>query len=217
MANVLYRVLDNTLKSLVDMLDGTHAERVVAEPPLRFQTDGGGPSARMRVDPGDTDFFAGRKFAADLYGVVPVAGPAVTFRFTAPINFILWLQRLELTQGALELQWYVAPSSTGGTWTDVPLTEVNDMDDRPTPFYLPQCAFATGGTFTGGTPIGPPLKARTASGNSRTSNVGESRSERGRRPRTYYGRLQTLTVPGGGTPVNDAADYVYTFEYAERP
>lgn len=217
MANVFYRVLDNTLKSLVDMLDGTHAERVVAEPPLRFQTDGGGPSARMRVDPGDTDFFAGRKFAADLAGQIPVAGPAVYFRFTAPIDFILWTQQLELTQGALQLQWFVNPATVTGTWTPVAPTYLNDSNDRPLPHYVPQCQFEIGGSFTGGTPIGPQLRVRTASGNNRTTNVGERRSERYRKPATYYAKLETLVVPSGGTPINDAADYTYTFEYAERP
>lgn len=35
---------------------------VVAHPPLVLMTDGNGPNARLRVDVGQTGFFAGREF-----------------------------------------------------------------------------------------------------------------------------------------------------------
>ena len=49
-------------KLLVDMQDGTHAERIEAYPPKVLMTDGNGSYARLRVDVGQTGFFAGREF-----------------------------------------------------------------------------------------------------------------------------------------------------------
>ena len=57
-----------------------------------FITDREGPAQRMRVDPGQTGFFAGRMFRSYLEQIIPVAGPAVSARFTSPVDFILWQQ-----------------------------------------------------------------------------------------------------------------------------
>lgn len=168
---------------------------------------------RLRVDPGQTGFFSGKMFNVQLSGVIPTAGPAVYFRFTAPVDFILWTQSLELTQGAVELEVFTG-ATPAGAWTSIPVEGVNSQANRPLPLYTPQCSIATGGSFTGGTRIGPKMQLRTASGNNRTSNVGGLRSERGRPAGVYYGRIQTLT---GGLNVNDAAQYLYDLEWEERP
>lgn len=54
MANKLYRVLANTLRQLVDMGDGSHAEQVVAHPPFDMIT--AAPNRRLRAYPG-ADFY----------------------------------------------------------------------------------------------------------------------------------------------------------------
>lgn len=94
---------------------------------------------RLRVDPGQTGFFSGRMFNVQLSGAIPTAGPAVYFRFTAPVDFILWTQSLELTQGALEVEVFTGATPTG-TWTNVPVENVNSQANRPLPFYTPQCS-----------------------------------------------------------------------------
>lgn len=184
-----------------------------AYPPMQLVTDNlVGPSARLRVDPGQTGFFAGRFFRSYFEAIIPTAGPAVQFRFTSPIDFILWSQLLELTQGAVELRVYSGATSSG-SWAARPIIGVNRMDQRPFPYYEPQCTFETGGTFSGGTEVDL-LKLRSAAANNSASNVGGEFSERGLPAGTYHGRIQTLT---GGVTVNDAAQLIYSLIFEERP
>ena len=134
------------------------------------------------------------------------------FRFTSPVNFILWLQQLELTQGALQLEVYTGATSTG-TWAAVPIIGLNRMSEAPQPAYASQVTIETGGNFTGGTRVDL-LQVRTAAANNTASNVGQEFTERGLPAAVFHGRLSTL--PGGLT-VNDAAQYVYRLQWEERP
>lgn len=176
----------------------------------------GGVSPRIRVDPGQTGFFAGKMFRAFFNGIIPKAGPAVQFRFTSPIDFVLWTQELELTQGSLQLEVYTG-ATPSGTWTPLTPIGVNRMAQRPTPYYAAQVTIDTsvGGTgnFTGGTRVDL-LQVRTSSTNGTASNVGNQFSERGLPAGVYYGRLQTLA---GGLTVNDDAQYKYSLAWEERP
>ena len=61
MSNVKWPFWKDLFKLLVDRGDGTHAERVEAYPPAKLMTDGDGPYSRIRVDTGQTGFFAGRE------------------------------------------------------------------------------------------------------------------------------------------------------------
>lgn len=188
-------------------------DNATATPPSDLLTDGGfGPSRRLRVDPGQTGFFAGRFFRSYIEALIPVAGPSVQFRFTSPIDFILWLQSLELTQGATELRIYTGATGSG-TWTQRPIIGVNRMAQRPQPYYAAQCTLETGGNFTGGTEVDV-LKVRTSAANNTAQNVGDSWTERGLPAGVYYGRLQTLT---GGLNVNDPAQLIYALTWEERP
>ncbi|MBU0792098.1 MAG: hypothetical protein KKC55_16750 [Gammaproteobacteria bacterium] len=196
-----------------DFKDGRIINGSVVEPSRDLMTDNGfGESRRLRVDVGDTDFFAGRKFRDYIPLAVPVAGPSIKFRFSSPINFILWAQDLDLTQGALDLRVYTG-STTSGTWVDRVPIGINRMTDRPQPYYEPQCRLALGGGFTGGTEVDMMLLRASAANNS-ASNVGDKFSERGLPPGIYYGELKTLT---GGVAVSDAAQGKYNLEWAERP
>ena len=188
-------------------------ENATANPSSDLLTDGGfGASRRIRVDPGQTGFFAGRFFRSYIDTLIPTAGPSVQFRFTSPIDFILWLQSLELTQGAVELRVYTGAAGSG-TWTQRPVIGVNRMAQRPQPYYAAQCTLETGGNFTGGTEVDV-LKVRTSAANNTAQNVGDSWTERGLPAGTYYGRLQTLA---GGLNVNDPAQLIYALTWEERP
>lgn len=204
--------------TLVGLLGGSSpsvaiAANDTATPPSDLLTDGGnGASRRLRVDPGQTGFFAGRFFRSYIESLIPVAGPSVQFRFTSPIDFILWLQSLELTQGAVELRVYTGATGSG-TWTQRPVIGVNRMAQRPQPYYAAQCTLETGGNFTGGTEVDV-LKVRTSAANNTAQNVGDSWTERGLPAGTYYGRLQTLA---GGLNVNDPAQLIYSLTWEERP
>lgn len=226
------KIFGGPFRKETDMGDGSHAERVIAVPPadmlsgdrLQVALDepidvnlpaalitGGGISPRLRVDPGQTGFFAGRMFRNYHEALIPVAGPSVQFRFTSPIDFILWAQEMELTQGALELRVYTG-ATPSGTWTDKTPIGVNRMAERPVPNYAAQCRFGTGGNFSGGTEVDL-LKLRASAANNAASNVGNNFSERGLPAGTYYGRWQTLT---GGVTVNDPAQMIYSLLWEER-
>lgn len=181
--------------------------------PTSLVTDNGtGPSARIRVDPGQTGFFAGRMFRNYHEALIPVAGPSVQFRFTSPVDFILWQQNLDLTQGALEMRVYTG-ATPSGTYVDKTPIGVNRMAERPQPYYDAQCRIGFGGNFTGGTEVDL-LKLRASAANNTANNVGGDFSERGLPAGTYYGRFSTLT---GGVTVNDAAQMVYLLLWEERP
>lgn len=166
---------------------------------------------RLRVDPGQTGFFSGKFFRSYIEAVIPVAGPSVQFRFSSPIDFILWSQVLEVTQGAIDFRVYTGATSTG-SWTARPIIGVNRMAQRQTPYYTNQITLETGGNFTGGTEVDL-LKVRASSANNSASNVGITSTERGLPAGVYHGRFQTLT---GGVPVNDAAQLLYTLSWEER-
>jgi hypothetical protein len=184
-----------------------------ATPPSDILTDGGfGQNRRLRVDPGQTGFFAGKFFRSYIESVIPVAGPSVQFRFTSPIDFILWSQVMELTQGALELRVYTGATSSG-SWVARPIIGVNRMVERPQPPYASQITLETGGNFTGGTEVDL-LKLRTAAANNSAQSANIQASERGLPAGVYHGRFQTLT---GGLTVNDAAQLLYSLLWEERP
>lgn len=183
-----------------------------AMPPSDLLTDSGfGPSRRLRVDPGQTGFFAGRMFRSYIEASIPVSGPAVQFRFTSPVDFILWSQKLELTQGALALRVFTGAVESG-TWVDRPSIGVNRMAERPSPSYVGLARLATGGNFTGGTEVDL-LKVRASAANNTASNVGGESSERGLPAGVYHGRIETLT---GGVAVNDSAQAIYSLLWEER-
>lgn len=154
-----------------------------ATPPKDLLTDGGfGASRRIRVDPGQTGFFAGRFFRSYTEQVIPVAGPSVSFRFTSPIDFILWSQTLTLTQGALRFEVFTGTITPSGTWVTsaTPVIGINRMAERPQPPYVSQITIETGGTFTGGTPVDLMfVRCSTNQGNASSSNAGGETSERG--------------------------------------
>lgn len=178
-------------------------------------TGGGedGIAPRIRVDEGQTGFFAGRFFRAYKEAVIPTAGPALSMRFTSPVNFILWAQSLTLTQGAIRLEVFTGTITPSGVWTSEPVIGVNRMSEVPTPVYTAQATVESGGSFTGGTAVDL-LMIRTSAQNASAQNAGGGFTERGLPAGTYYIRLSTLA---GGLVVNDAAQLVYAITWEERP
>lgn len=204
-------------KLITDMQDGTFAERQIAHPPFDLLTDGGtGPARRLRVDPGQTGFFAGRFFRSYIEAVIDKGGLTPLYaRFTSPIDFILWSQVLTLTQGAIRFQAFTGVTFSGA-WTQRPVIGVNRMAERPLydgSYYAPQCTLETGGSFTGGTEVDL-LMVRTASTNGQASNTGQTQSERGLPAGQFGLKFSILT---GGLAVNDNAQMLYALEWEERP
>lgn len=182
-------------------------------------TDGGtGPNRRIKVDVGEADFFAGRKFRAYKSAVINKDGSTpLSMRFTITCNFILTIQELTLTQGALQFQAFRddagSPIVPGGSWTNIPVIGVNRMTTIPQPPYATQATFQFGGSFTGGVEVDL-MQIRTAASNNTAANVVVGTTDRGLPAGGYYFRLNTLT---GGLAVNDDAQMIYRIEWTERP
>lgn len=148
--NVKFPFWQGLLKLLTDMGDGTHAERVEAYPPKVLMTDGNGTFARIRVDVGQTGFFAGRE-ARTFYEFSVPTGQTRVIKVVAPINTIIqnFGGELHLSEMRIELRY---GGTEGGTFaTSLPIFKTNTMSSAST--YTPQITMTTGGTHTGGTTV----------------------------------------------------------------
>ena len=137
-------------KLLVDMQDGTHAERVEAYPPKVLITDGNGSYARLRVDVGQTGFFAGREFRV-LRELSIASGATQVLKIVSPIDSILYAFGVELTLSQLRVE-LVAGGTESGTFNS-PITPLKTNQMTTASDYVHQVTFATGGSHTGGTVI----------------------------------------------------------------
>lgn len=188
-----------------------------AWPPLNMATDGGtGPSARYRVDVGQTGFFARRMWSLsyEFASTNPIAETPLVFRFIIPVNFIVHAHSLTVDQGGVTLRTYAATQGApGGSFSTVhQAASENTMNEQPA--YAFQAAIASGGTFTpagGEVPIAA-LRVRTAGSTAQESSVGGSAvSEKGRAAGTYYAALSRMTG------VNGDCTGVYNLVIEERP
>ena len=216
MADHLFTIAGRFLKRFVDVGDGSHAEQVLAKPPLKLLTDGDGPAARLRVDVGQTGFFARRMWSLnyEFASANPIAATPLVFRFTIPVNFIIHAHALTLDQGGLTLRTYAASQGVAGGSFSTPhaLSSENDMGEAAPHAF--QASIVSGGTFTpngGQLPI-TPLRVRTSGATAQASSVGgEAVGEKGRAPGTYYAVLQRMTGVSGD------CTGVYTIVIEERP
>lgn len=173
---------------LVDRGDGTFAQRVEAYPPKRLMTDNDGQSARLRVDVGQTGFFAGREFRTFRELNMP-GGTTLFIQAIVPIDIILFGLDVEVESGAIKVET-IAGAVDGGVWSEtLPILPRNTMSERPTPIYSPQVQLKAGGAPTGGTVIDV-LRAKTAGNSNQAATVGASgQDERGVGAATYYFKL----------------------------
>jgi hypothetical protein len=166
--------------------------------PLDLMTDGGdGPNRRLRVDVGQTGFFAGREFRTYYEFTTDTV-----FKIVVPINTILWFLGINLLSGEVRLET-VAGGTEGGTFSTVlPIFGRNNMSERPEPFYTPQVVISAGGTHTGGT-ILDVLRNKTSDNSNFAGAVGvNSSDERGVAAATYYFRLTVTGTTSGTLKVN---------------
>jgi len=223
MADEFFRALRNTVKRMIDMGDGTHAEQTIAHPPFDLLTDGGdGPNRRMRVDQGSTGFYAGREFRAQYEfsaeneaGNTSIgAGTTRLMRVTVPLNVILQTITLNVDAGAVRVSTWQGGSVTGGVWdtSAMPVFAKNNMSDRPTPFYVSPLTFdiATAGTYNKDGTRFAVLRQRTASASGQTTSVaGRPDLPRGIPVSIFYILMDSI---GTG-----AAQGTIEFEWEDRP
>ena len=137
-------------KLLVDMGDGTYAERIESYPPKVLMTDGDGDYARLRVDVGQTGFFAGREAFIFHEFSIPT-GQSRVIKVVAPTNTIVERFSAELDLAAIRVELVVGGTEGGTFGTAIPVFKTNTMSISSD--YVPQVTMAYGGTHTGGTVV----------------------------------------------------------------
>lgn len=160
-------------------------------------TDGSyGPNRRLRVDVGQTGFFAGREFRTFKEFSEPdteIANAATyVIKAVVPVDVILFGLECIIDNGHIKIET-VLGGTEGGTFSEtLPILPRNLMSERPTPLYTPLVVLTGGGTHTGGTVIDViRLKVENSSG--AASSVGaEQGDERGIAAGTYYFRLSNI-------------------------
>lgn len=148
MSNTRFPFWQEVRKLLVDRQDGTFAERIEAYPPKVLMTDEDGTYARMRVDVGQTGFFAGRE-ARTFYEFSIASGATQVIKVVAPTDTIVQMFTVELELAEIRLE-LLTGGTEGGTFdTALPIYKVNTMSTASD--YVPQITMTRGGTHTGGT------------------------------------------------------------------
>lgn len=155
-------------------------------------TDGGtGPNRRIRVDVGQTGFFAGREYRT----FFEISTDAV-IRVVVPVNTILFGLDLSLVEGEARLETVVGGTPAGSFDTTIPTFPRNTMTEVPVP-SVASIVFTTGGTHTGGTILDVLLVKAASNSNFATSVGNNSSDERGVAAGTYYFRIDVTGTTRG--------------------
>ena len=166
---------------------------------------------RIRVDVGSTGFWEGREFRLNLPLTIATSTRFV-LRVTAPIDFILQLQRLSVSETGIRFQAYRSAQGTpSGSWAPVTMYANNGMSDTPT--YTQQVLVASGGEFavTGGQLPVETIEVLVSGATAQQTTVSANTAkERGLPVNTYY--LVFTNYTGSGT-----AKGIYDLIIEERP
>lgn len=175
-------------------------------------TDGGnGPARRLRVDSGQTGFFARRQWRLS-HEFIDLDATPVVLRVAMPVNFIIHLQSLSVDSGGVALRAYRTGQGTpAGTFsTPVPMYSVNFMTEQLA--YAFQGAVDTGGAFTPSAPAVETIRVRTSGATAQQTTVSAAQTgERGLSADTYYLVISKLAGVSGGS------SGVYSLIVEERP
>jgi hypothetical protein len=204
--NVKFPFWQEVRKLLIDRQDGTYAERVEAYPPVKLMTDGDGDYARVRVDVGQTGFFAGRE-ARTFYQFSIASGATQVIKVVSQTDTILQSFGVELDLAEIRVELVVGGTEGGTFNTALPIFKTNTMSTASD--YTPQVTMTRGGTHTGGTVVDLLV---AISGDNPNKSVSQSTSEnlpQGFPAGTYYIRL---TNTDGNT-----ANGIFRARWEERP
>lgn len=204
--NIKFPFWQSVRKLLVDRGDGTHAERVEAYPPVKLLTDNDGPYARMRVDVGQTGFFAGRE-ARTFYEFSIASGKTQVIKVVAPINTIVQTFGAELDLAELRIELRVGGTEGGTFSTALPILKTNTMTSQSG--YTPQVTMTTGGTHTGGTVVDLLTLISGANPNKAIASSAKEELPQGFPAGTYY--IKLINTDGA------TATGIFRARWEERP
>ena len=206
MADKIFRVLGNTVKKLIDRGDGTHAERVEAYPPIKLMTDGDGDYARIRVDVGQTGFFAGRE-ARTFYEFSIASGATQVIKVVAPVNTIVQMFSVELELAEIRLELLYGGTEGGTFNTPLNVFKANSMSTASS--YTPQVTMTRGGTHTGGTVVDLVTAVSGANPNKSVASSASDNLPQGFSAGTYY--IKLINTDGA------TARGIFRARWEERP
>ena len=146
--NIKFPFWQEVRKLLVDMGDNTYAERVEAYPPKVLMTDQNGIYTRLRVDVGQTGFFAGREFRTFWQFAIPT-GQQAAIKIVAGCDTIVQQIALELILASVRFELVVGGTESGTFNNNLPVFKTNQMSTSST--YTSEVFLAYGGAHTGGT------------------------------------------------------------------
>lgn len=204
--NKVFPYWQGLLKLLVDRGDGTHAERVEAYPPKVLMTDDDGEYARMRVDVGQTGFFAGREFFSFLEFSIPT-GQSICIKVVSNVDAILYDFSASIDLAAIRVSLTTGGTESGTFSTTLPSIKTNSMTSASA--YASQVSMSSGGDHTGGTDIYVIRVVAGANANHSTATAASNDYPFGFPAGTYYIKIEN-------TDGNDAAG-VFKARWEERP
>ena len=148
---------------------------------------------RLKVDVGQTGFFAGREFRT-FQRIDIAAGSQYVIKAVVDSDIILLALDVTITSGNLELETRVGGTEGGVFGGDVPIFRANNTSTSATPAGT--VTLSAGGTHTGGTVLDLLLDKTDANAN-RTQTVGAAQGgERGIGAGTYYFAFNALLGAG---------------------
>jgi hypothetical protein len=206
MSNIRFPFWQEVRKLLVDRQDGTYAERVEAYPPAKLMTDGDGDFSRLRVDSGQTGFFAGRE-ARTFYQFSIPNGQSQVIKVVSLTDTIVQNLILELDLASVRLELVVGGTEGGTFATPLPIFKTNTMSTASD--YVPQVTMNRGGTHTGGTVVDVLTAISGANENKSVSQTATEDLPQGFAAGTFYIRL--INTDGA------TATGIFRARWEERP
>jgi hypothetical protein len=206
MADILYKGAQNADMKLIDMGDTTFANRVEAHPPLKLMTDDNGDYSRMRVDVGQTGFFAGRE-ARTFYEFSIASGATQVIKVVALTDTIVQQLSIDLYLSEIRLELVIGGTEGGTFATPLPIFKANTMSTASN--YVPQVTMNRGGTHTGGTVVDLIQTLTDTNPNKATPAGASEDSPQGFAAGTFYIRL--INTDGA------TATGIFRARWEERP
>jgi hypothetical protein len=191
---------------LVDMGDGTFAQRVEAHPPVKLMTNDNDEYARLRVDVGQTGFFAGRE-ARTYYEFSIGSGASQVIKVVSATDTIVQSFSVETFLAEIRTELVVGGTQGGTFDTALPIFKTNTMSISSD--YTPQVTMNRGGTHTGGTVVDLLISISGANKNKSVSSGASEDLPQGFAAGTFYIRL---TNTDGAT-----ASGIFRARWEERP
>lgn len=170
----------------------------------RYMTDGNGDYARLRVDVGQTGFFAGREFLAfHEYSILP--GTSIAIRAISAVDVFLMKFGIENWAGDTRVELVSGGTVTSPFTNDIPVMRTNQTTG-PDYSYTSQVDMDNGGVVTGGTLLDV---MQVSSGNKGAAVSDSSSDPIGMPPGTYYVRIIAIG--------NQTSTGVFKARWEERP